>query len=140
MFLGCFFDSNCKGTWRCENIEGVLNDAFTHTTHETNLQRVKRKAKISGKECIRPVTDVLDAYPKDQLENRIAELLAELNEVMEGADLKKYGVESNETLKATLSSAKNLNVPITRAAGQWPHYFKQTISVSLRHEKSKTGT
>ncbi|CAK8696838.1 unnamed protein product [Clavelina lepadiformis] len=87
---GCLRHTDCKSTWTCEDIPAALNDVMRYTTHENDVINLRRKAKIEGKECIRPITEVLNAHPKDAVADRIVELINKLNAIMESANVEKY--------------------------------------------------
>ncbi|XP_076817278.1 uncharacterized protein LOC143462851 isoform X2 [Clavelina lepadiformis] len=87
---GCIRHTDCKSTWTCEDIPAALNDVMRYTTHENDVINLRRKAKIEGKECIRPIAEVLNAHPKDAVADRIVELINKLNTIMENADVEKY--------------------------------------------------
>ncbi|CAK8696839.1 unnamed protein product [Clavelina lepadiformis] len=87
---GCIQHTDCKSTWTCEDIPAALNDVMRYTTHENDVLNLRRKAKIEGKECIRPIAEVLNAHPKDAVADRIVELINKLNTIMENADVEKY--------------------------------------------------
>ncbi|CAK8696841.1 unnamed protein product [Clavelina lepadiformis] len=117
---GCFLNSDCQGTWQCENVEAALTDAFNHTTHESDYERVKRKAKINGKECIRPIAEVVNAYPKEVIVERIGELLGQLSKIMEEADVQNFGSDTAELITASLDNVQDFNAPLIRVAAVAP--------------------
>ncbi|CAK8696842.1 unnamed protein product [Clavelina lepadiformis] len=116
----CFHQTDCPSSMQCENVEGALVDAFSHTTHETDMQRVKRKAKIDGKECMRSVFEVTHAYPKDVIVERIAELLQEMNKIFEDAGVEVYGSNVTELVTSTLDNVHSLSAPLTKVADVAP--------------------
>ncbi|XP_076817288.1 uncharacterized protein LOC143462866 [Clavelina lepadiformis] len=115
---GCIQHSDCKLTWKCRNIAGALIDIMNHTSHENDVENLKRKAKITGKECIRPIVEVLNAHPKDAVAARIVELLNKLNTIMTNADVDKFQKvypNASDVLKFS-ANFEISNAPLVRAA------------------------
>ena len=84
------------------------------SSHSSELPRLQRKARIYGKECVRPVTDVTNLYTPDQLTGRLRELIGEIDEILGGeSGLARFGIDFSE-LATTKLNVDEANLPMQR--------------------------
>ena len=97
----------------------ALFDLLNATGHQSEMPRLRKKAKIYGKECTRPVEEVLNQFSVEVLAARLIQIVSEINEILGSNDkgVAKYGLDVNALVTKKLKFAE-IAVPMFRVGSK----------------------
>ena len=126
----CILQSDCQENEVCYNVLDALTDFLDTTSHASELEFLKRKARIHGRECVVNTTNVFTCSNAGQYARRIASLFGVIKDILSNdlTGLPAFGLDlANLTLyipneqelqeRMENYNCEQLRMPMTRQAG-----------------------
>lgn len=116
--LECFVQDDCPRGQSCVDVEGALHDYLSNISRLHEFNRLKRKTRIFGKECVVSKRDLYFGHSLEELQSQMVVRVAEMNTILNDSKtgVGKYGIDSNRLVISHLAEETDI-LPITRQNG-----------------------